>query len=389
MQPAVAVICFSPLHRDARVQRQIQVLKEICNVTAMGHTDPDIEGVRFFEVSTGRRAIPRNALRICEGFVRACLLKVRHFETAYRIQEQVRSVARILKEHDFALIVANDINTLPVALMYRGRAKVLFDAHEYAPGQYGTWFLRRFFLQNYTEHLCRSRIPHVDAMTTVGPRIAEEYAREYGVRPAIVHSAPHFEAAVRSPRDDDVIRMVHVGSAARYRRLETLIEAMAQLDGRFRLDFMLVLGDSGYLAKLKKLASNDRRIRFVPPVAPGEIVERISTYDVGLCTYTPHSFNALYALPNKFFDSLQARLCIAIGPLPEMKKLVEQYGCGVVAVDFTAEGLAETLRRLDRQQVEACRRAADIAASELCYERSAEVLQDTVRRLLGIEGRII
>ena len=64
-------------------------------------------------------------------------------------------------------------------------------------------------------------------------------------------------------------------------------------------------------------------------------MERISTYDVGLCTYAPHSFSARYALPNKFFDSLQARLCIAIGPLPEMKRLVERFDCGVVAEDFT------------------------------------------------------
>ena len=226
----------------------------------------------------------------------------------------------------------------------------------------------------------------VDAMTTVGPRIAQEYAREFGVSPSIVHSAPRYHATVRAPREDEIIRMVHVGSAAPYRRLEVMIEAMAELDERFRLDFMLVLGNAGYLAKLKKLASNDRRIAFVPPVAPDEIVERISTYDVGLCTYAPHSFSARYALPNKFFDSLQARLCIAIGPLPEMKRLVERFDCGVVAEDFTPRALAETLGRLDRRQVEACRRAANVAAKELCYERSAEVLQSTVRGLLGLDG---
>ena len=184
--------------------------------------------------------------------------------------------------------------------------------------------------------------------------------------------------------------MVHVGSAFPYRRLEIMIEAMAQVDERFRLDFMLVLGNSGYLARLKKLASNNQRIAFVPPVAPDEIVERISTYDVGLCTYSPHSFSARYALPNKFFDSVQARLCIAIGPLPEMQRLVEQYDCGVVAADFTPGALARTLNNLNRQRVEACRRAPgrEIAAFDLCYERSAEVLQDTVLGLLGLRGEI-
>ena len=383
MKRSAAVVSFSPLHRDARVIRQIQALKERCKVTALGLTNPHIDGVRFVDVSTGPGMIPQSALRTCERMFRAFLLKAGCFETAYWLQGRVRKAAENLKDHDFALIVANDIDALPLTIRYRGRAKIMFDAHEYAPRQYDGWFLWRFFLQKYTEYLCRTRIPHVDAMTTVGPRIALEYKREFGVKPSIVQSAPPYHETRYTARDDRVIRMVHVGSAAPYRRLEILIEAMAQLDERFRLDFMLVLGDSRYLAKLERFASGDSRIGFVPPVSPDEIVGRVSAYDVGLCTYAPHSFNALYALPNKFFDSLQARLCIAIGPLPEMQRLVEQYDCGVIADDFTPSALAEALRSLDRNQVEAFRRAADVAASELCFERSAEVLLDIVRRLLG------
>ena len=290
MQLSAAVISFSPLHRDARVQRQVRTLRETCDVTALGLTNPHIEGVRFVDVSTGPGIIPRSAVRTWERMFRAFLLKARCFEAAYRLQGRVRKAAEILKDHDFALIVANDIDTLPLALRYRGRAKVLFDAHEYAPRQYDAWFLWRFFFQEYTEYLCRTRIPQVDSMTTVGPRIAQEYEREFGVKASIVQSAPPYHAIRYTARNDEVIRMVHVGSAAPYRRLETMIEAMAHLDGRFRLDFMLVLGDPRYLAKLERFASGDRRIGFVPPVAPDEIVERISTYDVGLCTYLPPQF---------------------------------------------------------------------------------------------------
>ena len=118
---------------------------------------------------------------------------------------------------------------------------------------------------------------------------------------------------------------------------------------------------------------------------PEKIVQVLSDYDVGLYSLPPYSFNARYALPNKFFDFIQARLCVAIGPSPEMKRIVEQYVCGVVVKDFTAEALAETLRALDRQKVESCRQAADVAAAALCYERSAEVLLDTTRKLLGLD----
>ena len=376
--PSAAVLSFSPLHRDARVQRQMRALSSICRVTAMGWTDPCMEGVRFVDVSRRLLTIPQKAQK-------AYRLKARRFEAVYRSDESVRKTADALRGHGYALIVANDVDTLPVALMYRGCAKVLYDAHEYAPRQFESWFLWRFFMQAYKEYLCRTRIPQADAMTTVGPAIAEEYARGFGVRPAVVLNAPRYHANPCIPRAGNLTRMVHHGDALRQRRLEIMIDAITQLDDRFRLDFMLIPNSSGYLSELKKRASSDPRITFLSPVEPTKIVERLSGYDVGLYSLPPYSFNARYALPNKFFDFIQARLCLVIGPSPEMKRIVEQHECGVVAKDFTAQALAETLRALDRQKVEACRRASDAAAAELCYERNAEVLLDTARRLLGLD----
>ena len=347
----------------------------------MGFSDPGIAGIRFVELGSGRLTIPQKA-------VKACRLKARRFEAVYRSHEPVRRAAAALEDHDFALIVANDIDTLPLALTHRRQAKVLFDAHEYAPRQHENWFLWRFFIQRYKEYLCKTRIPQVDAMLTVGPAIAEEYTREFGVRPSVVLNAPHYEATPCAPHDGGVIRMVHLGGAIHARRLEIMIDAMAQLDDRFQLDFILLPVDAAYLSRLKRRASGDARISFFPAVAPDEIVSTISQYDVGLYSLPPYSFNARHALPNKLFEFIQARLCVAIGPSPEMKRIVEHYECGVVAEDFTAEALAETLRALDRQKVEACRRAADAAAAELCYERSAEVLLDTVRGLLGLDVEV-
>ena len=194
--PSAAVLSFSPLHRDARVQRQIRALKTICRVTAMGWTDPCIEGVRFVDMS-------RRPLTILQKAYKGAMLKAGFFETVYHSEEPVRKATEALADHDFGLIVANDIDTLPVVLTHRERAKILFDAHEYAPRQFEHWFLWRFFIQKYKEHLCRTRIPQVDAMTTVGPAIADEYARVFGVRPSVVLNAPYYHtAALTRSRED-------------------------------------------------------------------------------------------------------------------------------------------------------------------------------------------
>ena len=160
------------------------------------------------------------------------MLKAGCFEAVYHSEESVRKAAEALGDYDFELIVANDIDTLPVVLTHRERAKILFDAHEYAPRQFEHWFLWRFFIQKHKEHLCRTRIPQADAMITVGPEIADEYARTLGVRPSVVLNAPYYRETPRVPHDGARIRMVHHGGASPPRRLEIMIDAMAKLDSR-------------------------------------------------------------------------------------------------------------------------------------------------------------
>ena len=380
--PSAAIICFSALHMDARVRRQIRALIPICKITAFGFTDPHIDQVQFVEVGRQSILMLSKYFGVCEKILRACLMKFGQFETAYRLHGPVRRAAKILKDNDFDLIVANDINALPVALTNRGQAKVLFDAHEYAPKQYGKRFIWRVFLEKYTEYLCRTRIRQADAMTTVGPVLAEEYARKFGVRPSVVLNTPRYHAIPYEPRKAEIIRMVHHGGSISFRRLEMMIDAMSVLDGRFRLDLMLIPSDRRYWNKLKKRAGGDPRIEFVPTVPPEDIVKTLTKYDLGVYMLPPYSFNARYALPNKFFEFLQARLCVAIGPSAEMKRLVDRFSCGIVATDFTSDALAAALSALDRRRVEAYRRGADLAASALCYERSSETLQATVRDLL-------
>ena len=199
MPPSAAVISFSALDRDARVRRQIRALVPICNVTAMGFSDPCIDEVKFLNVGPPRGMARSKVSRVGEKLLRASLLKAGCFEAAYRLYGPVRRAAKFLKDHNFALIVANDLDTLPLALTHRRGAKVLYDAHEYTPKQYGGRFLWRFFLQEYIWYLCRTRITQPDAMTTVGPALAEEYSREFGVRPGVVlNTPPHHSIPVRS-----------------------------------------------------------------------------------------------------------------------------------------------------------------------------------------------
>ena len=76
------------------------------------------------------------------------------------------------------------------------------------------------------------------------------------------------------------------------------------------------------------------------------IVDTIAQYDIGLFLLSPANFNYYHALPNKLFEFVQARLAVAIGPSPEMARIVNDHDLGIVAPDFEPTTMAAHLNAL-------------------------------------------
>ena len=53
--------------------------------------------------------------------------------TAFQLLHGNPQVTKMLSARSFDLIIANDIESLPLAFEIDPQARVLFDAHEYAP----------------------------------------------------------------------------------------------------------------------------------------------------------------------------------------------------------------------------------------------------------------
>lgn len=372
----VLVLSFSSLRTDPRVRRQIELLRRNYDVTAVGFDCPDGLSVRC-------RAIPDRHWPGAIKAVAALQLACGADESAYRLSRCVQGTQAALRDANFDLIVANDIWTLPLALELKGAAKVLFDAHEYSPLEFEESWKWRFFFQRFNEHMCRRYMPRVDAATTVCEGIAQEYRRTTGVNMAIVQNAPPYHELSPRATEPGRVRMIHHGATIASRRLECMIEVMDLLDERFELDLMLIPNESSYFRGLEQAVARRPRVRIVPPVPMTELPRCLNQYDVGLFLLPPANFNYRHALPNKFFEFVQGRLAVAIGPSPEMARLVRQYDCGIIADDFSPRAMADRLHRLDHDRIDHYKRQSHIAARELCFEKSADVLLSTVRKLVG------
>jgi len=376
MTKTLLIIAFSNLATDPRVNRQIRFLRDTYRVIAVGLAHPEVEGVEFIPVMKIKKG-PPNPL----AFLQILFHRYDHW---YWQQKHVIDAFNKLSNVHADLILANDLQTLPLALKVAKGAKVILDAHEYAPRQYEDVLSWRLLFQDYSTYLCRKYISQVHGMTTVCQTIADAYEKETGIKPVVLTSAPDFEDLRPRLLDERerVIRLIHHGVAGRSRRIENMIKAMDDLDGRFELSLMLVESDPSYLRYLKRIAQRNPRIRFLPPVPMRTLPTYLNQFDIGVFPIEPTNFNYRYTLPNKLFEFIQARLAIAIGPSPEMARIIREYDLGVISEDFSPETFARSLSTLDAEKINYYKLRAHRIARMMSAERNKEILLDLVRQVL-------
>ena len=376
---SVLVLVFSNLKHDARVKRQINWLRKKYAVTVVCFDAEEIPGVTFIRIRQTRLTTLRKGML-------ALTLALGSYKLAYRIFHNYGYLGEQLNAK-YDLVVANDIDTLPLAFQWKGAAKVIFDAHEYAPRHFENNWIWRTFFQPFYIHLCKQYIPRTSAMFTVGEGLAKEYESNFGVKPVIITNSTRYFDLEPSTVLPDRIRLVHHGIINPSRRLELMIDMMARLDSRFTLDMILMTSDYAsaqtrtYIHEFRRRAEENPRIKILPSVRSDKVIDTIRQYDIGVFLIPPINFNYANTLPNKLFDFIQARLAIAIGPTPEMANIVTRYGNGVVAEDFQAASLAQKLNAITQEELIRYKNKSSVAARELNAERNETIFMQVIDEL--------
>jgi len=368
------VLSFSPVASDARVLKQVRLFAAEHEVTTCGY-GPAPEGV------VEHLRLPDEAVHWVKD---PRWLLTRRYRRVYAGNAAVRAARELLAGRSFDAVLADDVDTVPLALELG--VPVHADLHEYAPKQNTELRRWRWFVAPYVRWLCREFVTRAASVTTVGQGIAEEYERELGIRAEVVTNAAPYAELEPSPVGGGAggpLRLVHAGAALRNRHLETLVEAAVATRTEVTLDLFLVPNDPGYLAELRALAAGSDRVRLHEPLPYPELVRTLNGFDVGVHVLPPVSFNNAWALPNKFFDFVQARLGVVVGPSPEMARLVREHGIGAVAEDFTPAALTAVLDSLTPEQVAAWKQASHRAARPLSSDAQVQIWHRLVTPLLS------
>lgn len=377
----VLIVSYTQSDREPRVLKQVAEFGKHWHVTTAGYGTAPAGVDDHVELERSPR---RQGLARLPGIFSLLLLLRLHY-VYVRLESRNRSALARLKGRQWDAVIAHDAQTLPIATWLAPRCGVLADMHEYAPRQSAPSFGWRVLHQPYYTWLCRTYATRAAAVTTVSPGIVDEYRRVFGIDAQLVVNATPYRDIQPSPVSDP-IRLVHSGGAAPDRRLETLVSAVVGSSANVTLDFYLVDDDSGYVGRLRELAGSDSRVKFCEPVPYERLVDTLAAYDVGLHLIAPTSFNNYWSLPNKFFDYIQARLAVVIGPSPAMVDLLNRYGFGAVAGGFGAADLRQVLERITSGEVAEWKAAAHAASRELSGEEQAKVWGRIVADLLASKG---
>ena len=376
--PNILVISFSDIRRDARLLRQLSVVKDFGHVTTLGYGTQPEDSDEHLQVPSNPPSLPQTV----PGVLKLAL----HLHGASEFAAPaLRRARELLRDRQFDLVISNDARALPVAFYAAGDSTPVWaDLHEWAPEERTHIASWRILVAPYIRYICKKYLPRTSAQTTVAGRIAHLYQETFGVQPQIMRNSCRLQDLEPSKTNSEQIRLVHSGGAVPGRALETTIKAVVAAGERFTLDLYLVPANDGgkYLRELKSLAEGSPRIVFHDPVKPAELPKTLNQYDVGVFWIPPFNTNARLTLPNKLFDFVQARLAIAVGPTVEMVDVVKKYNLGIVSKGFSVEEIVASLNTLDTESIEKYKQAVDHAATDLCFEKDAAVARKLLTDLL-------
>ena len=282
------------------------------------------------------------------------------------------------------MLVSNDLDTLPavsLAAWIRG-IPLVYDSHEYFSEL--PELVDRRFVRSIWKGFEKALLPRIHYGYTVCQSISQAYQAEYGIRLAVVRNLP-----VASGQDPDIDQqgeshrpdlIIYQGAINMGRGLETMIRAMTYLD-QYRFQIFGEGTITNDLVRLRDSLSLGDRVEFMGRIPFGELRMFTRRAALGISLEENIGLNYYYALPNKLFDYIQAQIPVLVSDLPEMRRIVKDYGIGQVVRDRDPEQLARQVGEmmssgeLRREWKENLR----IAAGELSWENEVDKLRDVYR----------
>jgi len=281
----------------------------------------------------------------------------------------------------FDAVFANDLDTLVgtrmVAIL---RFKpFIYDSHELfteVPELLDRPLIRKIWL--IAERLFIKGIKH---SITVSEGVAAEYEKRYGIKMTVIRNLPLWKEIKSFKAKQPII--IYQGALNKGRGIELAIDMMKYLNC-YKL---IIVGSGDIELQLRKRMVEQQlfdRVEFRGRTPMDELHKLTCSAWLGLSLEEDMGLSYHNALPNKIFDYILAQVPILVTNLPEMKKVIDKYGVGLVINTRDPKDLANMIADFfeDKEARKVIASNLDVASKELIWEKEEPILLDIISNAL-------
>jgi len=334
--------------------------------------------------SSGRRGAAARAFSLLESAVRLAVYPLRRVVVFGRfLRAGLRTRADVYHAHD--------LNTLLMgwSASWRRRGRLVYDTHEVATARAAMKF------RWWAAVLERALIRRADRVICTTETRAEFTRERYGIpMPTVLRNLP----AYAEPEPSGLIRerlglparvkiVLYQGGIQPERGLEQLLEAATHIRG----GVVVLLGSGRLKPRLIEQTAKlglTQVVRFHDAVPVEELPLWTAEAYVGLQVLQNTCFNHYSSLSNKLLEYLMAGVPVIANDLPEMRRLIEETGAGIMVDASDSRAIASAVNRIlaDPEERERMSQAAKGARQTFCWEKEAHILIDLYDDLLPLRG---
>ena len=280
------------------------------------------------------------------------------------------------------IYLSNDTDTLLANYLASciRRKPLVFDAHEMFPEV--PEVVNRKRVKLFWTALENWIFPKLKYCYTVCQSIADVYNRKYSIDMRVIRNIPFAKKEknecefLRKEQDKKII--LYQGAVNVGRGIDRVIDAMPYLD-----DFVFyVVGGGDILEEMKdkvKRQNLEDKVFFTGQV-PFEQLPGYTAYaDIGVNFLENKGLNYYYSLPNRIFDYIRSEIPILSVDFPEIRKIVQQYGIGLLINDYSPENIAKAIKQLSTSEKN--KTGFQKANEELTWENEAIILTEMMKKV--------
>ena len=378
----VSSIVLNNFTNDSRVEKQAITLSRAgFNLTVLGLWK---EGLQPNQQKDGYKI---ERIQLLTSSLNGKLGRALKFiEFSFKVASRIKN-ADIIHCHDY-----HPILSIFFSIFFLGNdSRIIYDAHELETEKNGLTKISRRIVSVLEKWISN----RVDGFITVSFAIQNHYVERFNFKhtEVILNCPPTwkkvskdlFRKRFKIPQESSVA--LYQGGFMPGRAIKNLAQAF-QINDIKNINFVFMgypasteEGRESYSLILKKVQEFEN-IHVHDPVAPDILGELTGSADLGICLIEDLCLSYRFCLPNKFFEYAMAGVPILVSDLPEMRRLVEEYDCGVVCDSITPDGIVSGLKKLLSKDLKKLGKNARKMAEDHSWEIQEKKLLSLYTRIL-------